>query len=184
MNNLPFALAFALTITACGGGTTADSGAATGSAAPAQTAEAATTGAPQLHLFVSGETGTASRGNIMDGTAVRVPSCMVDTIVENRGDAPLTLFSAHFKPTHAETREPLETTLSRVVVPHLSAEKPLAPGGRSQPSKINVIGASCDQVQFTVEPISCFFLGDPCRAVSGQQAGLAGLSPLRVAPGR
>lgn len=181
MRNVATLMVGSALLVGCGGDSMADpSGSAAGQAAPADAASP-----PQLHLIVSGETGTVSRGNIMDGSSVRVPSCMTSLIVENLSDGPLLIFNADFTPTHAETGEALEVVLSlRAGVPRLSPTEPLAPGARGQPWQMNVVGAACDQVQYTLGPINCSLLSGSCTTASGEQTGLAGISPLRVAAGR
>jgi hypothetical protein len=177
-----FPIVIALALAACGGSESS----AGDAPAPADAAQpAATTANPMLHLSVTGETGTFMRGSIMDGTGVRVPACMTALVVENRSDKPLMLFSADFTPTHAQTGEALEVVLSlRAGVPHLSPDKPLAPGERGQPWKMNVVGASCEQVQYTLGPINCSVLSGVCAGVSAEQTGLAGISPVSVAAAR
>lgn len=184
MKSLPHALVLLLSfaVAACSGGTAAETATAPASAPPSSAASDSA-GSSQLHLIVSGEDGVRSR--IVDGKVVRDPSCMVDTIVENRGDQPLWTFTADFKPTHAQTGEPLEVVLSmKLVVPHMSSTNPLAPGARGPASKINVVGASCEQVQYTLGPVECFVPNGVCGGVSAEQTGLAGVSPIRIAASR
>lgn len=160
----------ALILAACGGG-----GSATFTAPNATGSMKGAGAKPALNLQVTGTS----------GTYLRQPSCMTELVVENLSDQPLMLFSADFTPTHAETGRPLEVVLSmRAGVPRLSPTEPLPAGERGQPWKMNVAGATCEQVQYTLGPITCSLLGIPCLAATAEQIGLAGISPIRVASTR
>jgi hypothetical protein len=158
----------ALSLTACSGGEAATS-TTNSEANGAHRADAQ----PALHLRVTGTS----------GTYMRQPSCMTELVVENLSDKPLMLFNADFSPTDAVTGKPLEVVLSmRAGVPYLSPTQPLAPGERGEPWRMNVAGVTCDQVHYTLGPINCSLLGRPCLAATAEQQGLAGITPVRVAP--
>ena len=164
--SLLFALS-ALLLAGCGGEPANASPAAGSNGAHRADAE------PALHLRITGTSGTYKRQ----------PSCMTELVVENLSDKPLMLFSADFSPTEAVTGKPLEVVLSmRAGVPYLSPTQPLAPGERGEPWRMNVAGATCEQVHYTLGPINCSLLGMPCLAATAEQEGLAGITPVRVAP--
>lgn len=173
---IPFKALLALAVfglAACGdrSGTAASGPAASAAATHADAADSD----PALRLYVSGTS----------GTHLNEPSCMTELVVENLSDQPLLVFSAEFTPTHAATGEPLKVVGSlRAGVPRLSSAQPLAAGERGQPWKMNVTGAGCEQVRYTLGPISCGLQSGPCRGVSAEQRGLAGITPVSVAAPR